>query len=188
MSLRNKLTVFVRLLVFISGSSLLCGQADNIVAQVSENPPLWHPIHVDENSHFLFVAFEETESFRERLGRWLPRRFLPIEPDDECFWALRTAKVQDGKMLIYLSIWNKTQDLRNDAYWSSSIYSSALSRDVEEFRLVTRADDTGFTIIYPESGETRSIGFLTAASVDDAKEKFSISKSSIMWSWRIFTW
>lgn len=166
----------------------LSALTNDIVAEASEQSPLWHPILLDEESHFLFVAFEEAQLFRDHLGQWLPRRFLPIEPDDECFWALRTAKIQNDEMLIYLSIWNKTQDLRNDAYWSFSTHSSKLSRHVEKIRLTHLTDGTGFEILYPESGESRRVGFLSTASVEKAKEKFSISKSSVMWSWRIFSW
>lgn len=164
------------------------GFDDRADTGVSEQFPLWNPIHVEKESRFLFSAFEEAAFIREKLGRWLPRRFLPIEPKDELFWTLESTAIAGEEMLVSVTIWNKTQGVSNSFYWSFSIYSPKLSRYYDEVRLVNLADNTGFLIEFPESGESRQVCFLTAASVEEAKEKFSISRANIMWSWRVFRW
>lgn len=174
--------------VALSGSCPLLGFDDRADTEESERLPLWHPIHVEEESRFLFSAFEEAAFIREKLGQWLPRRFLPIEPNDELFWTLESTVIADEEMLVSVTIWNKTQGVSNSFYWSFSLYSSKLSRHYDEVRLVNLADNTGFLIEFPESEESRQVCFLTVASVEEAKKKFSISRANIMWSWRVFRW
>lgn len=188
MSMHHQFTAFFALLLIALCPYPSFGQGKDKTMGISDPLLLWHPIPLEEESRFLFVAFEEAAFARERLGRWLPNRFLPIEPGDECFWALRTATLQGKKMLVHISIWNKTQDLRNEAYWSYTMNSAQRSVNAREPRVVYLSKNTGFAIEFPENGESRQVCFLPAASVEEAKEKFSISKSSVMWDWLVFTW
>jgi len=144
--MRHQFSFFSAFLLIALYPSPLFGQGNDEILSVSDSLLLWHPISLEEESRFLFVAFEEAAFVRERLGRWLPNRFLPIEPGDECFWALRNTALQGKKMLLHISTWNKTQNLFNDAYWSFTLNAAQRSEDAEEPRVVYLANNTGFLL------------------------------------------
>lgn len=63
-------------------------------------------------------------------------------------------------------------------------WSWTLPLEVET--VFARVSDSGALLItYPETGESREIVFVPVASVEEAKEQFSISKAAPLWSWRL---
>lgn len=175
-------------------NKMLCSSALSIISLVVFLPvtlwgtttdvSVWTPIPVKKGCTHLFVAIQEAEFVRGRLGEWLPKSFHRISDTHEILYRIESLTAVDSELQIKLSLWDATADAKSSVAWNWTLPKGTAA---ENIRVI--AKEAGVTEVKNlNTGETRRIVLIPLSSAEEAQKSFSISRSAPLWKWAITPW
>lgn len=139
---------------------------------------VWHRLPTSQKPEHWLLAFEENAFIREKIGHWLMLRVYksdgqPLE------WRFKQLERKDDTTVFMLVI--RTGDGSETEVGTSGFRDRG--PDGQPPVVVSQEGDDVFAELTQGDGTKRRILFRRGTSIQDLRERVSVSKASVLWNW-----